>query len=273
MAQAVFNRVEKKYLLTPEQYRLLRERIDAYLTEDRYSQYTIRNIYFDNDTDELIRTSIEKPDYKEKFRIRCYDRPDENSNVFLEIKKKCTGVVNKRRIILPYVQAKQFLKTGKAEGADPQITKEINYVITHYGLYPKLYLAYDRLAYFATEDPSFRITFDYNIRSRRENLILSSDEDTELLLEPGYMLMEVKIHNAMPLWFVNILSELEIRNISFSKYGTIYKNELIRKRGTNFGRNSSVISQWNLNNSEYADSILVCPCSGDHGSADLLNLY
>ena len=36
----------------------------------------------------MIRTSIEKPKYKEKFRVRCYGQPTEDSPYFLEIKKK-----------------------------------------------------------------------------------------------------------------------------------------------------------------------------------------
>ena len=88
MAQTVFHRYEKKYLLTKEQYFCLIERIKPYVKEDKYGCYGIRNIYFDTETDELIRTSIEKPVYKEKFRIRCYGEPTEESKIFLEIKKK-----------------------------------------------------------------------------------------------------------------------------------------------------------------------------------------
>ena len=45
------------------------------MAEDQYGLHTIRNIYYDTECDELIRTSIEGPKYKEKFRIRCYGKP------------------------------------------------------------------------------------------------------------------------------------------------------------------------------------------------------
>ena len=45
--------------------------------------------------------------------------------------------------------------------------------------------------------------------------------------------MEVKILGAMPIWFTNILSELNIYNTHFSKYGNEYMNYLITKQNDN----------------------------------------
>ena len=70
MAQATFERVEKKYLLNEVQYRKLRRMLTPYITADPYPEYTITNIYFDTDNFQLIRTSLDKPMYKEKLRLR-----------------------------------------------------------------------------------------------------------------------------------------------------------------------------------------------------------
>lgn len=226
MVQKVFNRYEKKFLLDETQYEKIRAALTPYMEVDAYGLYNIRNIYYDTPDYELIRTSLEKPQYKEKFRVRCYGQPDEDAKLFLEIKKKYKGLVNKRRITLKREEAKDYLLRGKKPAEQSQIFWEIDYFLSHYPLEPKLYLAYDRIALFGKEDAEFRVTFDQNIRSRTEHLTLESDEDTEELLKPGYHLMEVKILNAMPLWFVQILSELEIRSVSFSKYGNIYLNRL-----------------------------------------------
>ena len=50
---------------------------------------------YSGDTDSylLIRRSIEKPAYKEKLRIRSYSQTDDNSTVFVELKKKYKHVV------------------------------------------------------------------------------------------------------------------------------------------------------------------------------------
>lgn len=234
MSQEVFNRYEKKYILSKETYEMLREELEPYMQEDAYGLHTIRNIYFDNWEDQLIRTSIEKPVYKEKFRIRCYERPTQDTPLFLEIKKKYKGVVNKRRVMMTAKQAQQYLKNGCYLGEKSQILKEIDYFLQSYQVEPKLYLAYDRVALYGKEDGDFRITFDKNIRSRWEDLDLADDTGVEYLLEDGTYLMEVKTKDALPLWFARLLSELQIRSTSFSKYGRIYEKrqrQEQRKRG------------------------------------------
>ena len=43
---------------------------------DEYGLHTICNIYYDTPDYDLIRTSIDKPVYKEKLRLRSYGIPD-----------------------------------------------------------------------------------------------------------------------------------------------------------------------------------------------------
>ncbi|MCR5144023.1 MAG: polyphosphate polymerase domain-containing protein [Lachnospiraceae bacterium] len=228
--QIVFNRYEKKYLLDDDTYKKFKSELDNYMTEDEYGLHTIRNIYFDTEDNELIRTSIEKPKYKEKFRIRCYGEPKEQGKYFLEIKKKYNGLVNKRRMVLPIEEALNYIEKGITPETKGQIFNEIDYFLGHYNLYPKRYIAYDRLAMFGNEDPNFRVTFDINIRSRVDNLTLDWDNDNEYLLSAGYHLMEVKISDAMPLWFARLLSKYEIYDTSFSKYGNFYKRQLAEEK-------------------------------------------
>ena len=224
--QKVFNRYEKKFLLDEDTYIRFKEELDTYMEEDEYGIHTIRNIYYDTPTNELIRASIEGPKYKEKFRVRCYGAPSYDSMCFLEIKKKYKGLVNKRRVAIPMEEAEKYLITGELPTNPNQIFKEIDYFFSHYTLEPKRYIAYDRLAMFGREDPDFRVTFDINIRSRTTNLTLYSDENNSYLLEPGQRLMEVKISAAMPLWFARLLSKYQIYPTSFSKYGNFYKKQL-----------------------------------------------
>lgn len=228
MIQNVFNRIEKKYLLNKFQSEQVMNALGKHMEIDEYGLHTIRNIYYDTSDQELIRTSLDKPCYKEKFRVRCYGEPKEDTKIFLEIKKKYQGIVNKRRIALPYKEAMAYLdERRKPENTDWQIFREIDYFLEHYHLRPEVYLAYDRIALFGKENPEFRVTFDQNIRSRNFALSLDCDTDTTPLLEEGYRLMEVKISDALPLWFVDILNQNQIQNTSFSKYGNVYRNNLI----------------------------------------------
>lgn len=223
--KAVFNRYEKKYILTEPVYLLLRSRLARHMTMDQYGLHTICNIYYDTDNAHLIRRSIEKPVYKEKLRLRSYGVPAPDDTVFLEIKKKFRKVVNKRRVALPLRDAYAFLEKGIRLSEDSQIFRELRFFLERYPLRRALYLAYDRVALFGNEDAEFRVTFDKNIRSRREHMGLEVGDFGDLLLPRGTYLMESKVMGSTPLWFTKILSDLQIYPASFSKYGNIYKQE------------------------------------------------
>lgn len=225
MAQAVFNRYEKKYLMPETVYRELRQHLSSYMQEDTYGLHTICNIYYDTPDFCLIRRSIEKPQYKEKLRLRSYGIPGMESMVFLEIKKKYKKVVNKRRIQLTLQEAYDYVEHGIHPAADSQILREIDFFLKRYPLERGIYLAYDRIALLGREDKEFRVTFDQNIRSRHQFMGLENGDFGEPLLPKGYYLMESKVMGATPLWFTEILSDLCIYPVSFSKYGNIYKKE------------------------------------------------
>lgn len=217
----VFERVEKKYRLNKKQYGLFLYGAAEKLHMDEYGLHTIRNIYYDTPNYELIRRSIEKPIYKEKFRLRGYGDIQDNSPVFLEIKKKYRGVVYKRRTQLAFQKARTYLESGVVAEKKSQIMKEIDYFIRFYHPVPRVYLAYEREAFVGNEDEGLRITFDRNIRSRRHRLELSYDGECRLL-NPGEYLMEIKVKGAYPLWLADLCGELEIYPASFSKYGAVY---------------------------------------------------
>lgn len=111
----IFQRVEKKYLLSEYQYFALRRFLERMARVDEYGETSILNIYYDTPDYRLIRTSIDGPAYKEKLRLRTYGTPNDSSNAFVEIKKKYQGIVYKRRIDMPYEQALGYL----AQGSEP----------------------------------------------------------------------------------------------------------------------------------------------------------
>ena len=228
----VFRRHELKYLISSEQKAFVLDKLSPYMTLDKYGKTTIRNIYFDTDSFLLIRRSIEKPIYKEKLRIRSYCRPLGDS-VFVELKKKYKGVVYKRRIRLPEVEALDWISGRREAPENSQISKEIDYFIKHYeSLAPRVFLSYEREAYFENLGGDLRITFDENILARVSELSLDSEPGGIPLLDEKCVLMEIKCSSAMPLWLARALSEGEIRKSSYSKYGTAYKKIIYKKGDT-----------------------------------------
>ena len=136
MSITVFIRYEKKFLVKEEQYNTIVNKLEEYMVPDSHSRdggfYSICNIYYDTEDDELIRKSIEKPIYKEKLRLRSYGRPGPMDEAFIEIKKKFKGNVNKRRVTLPLGEAVDYLDRNIVpQSIDPnsQIFKEkMNFV-------------------------------------------------------------------------------------------------------------------------------------------------
>lgn len=224
----IFQRVEKKYLLSQKQYQKLQEKMNPYMQVDDYGLSTICNVYYDTQDFDLVRRSNEKPVYKEKLRLRSYGVPDETDKTFVEIKKKWKGVVYKRRIELPLKEARNYLEHGivPTSPVNPQIRKEIDYFLRLYRPVPKMYIAYDRIAMYGKEDESIRITFDFHIRSREEDVDLSMGDAGRLLMKNDEVLMEIKVGGAYPLWLADMLCEMEIYPNTFSKYGKIYCNGL-----------------------------------------------
>ena len=228
MAKLFFRRREKKYLLTDAQREAFEEKIRPYVVEDEYGRYTLSNLYFDDDCFESIRKSMEKPIFKQKMRLRAYGTPAPDERIFWELKKKYDKVGYKRRMETTPEEMKRYLSEGIPPKDAGQTFRELDYVRKSQNLYPRIYLAYDRVAYYDKENPEVRITFDENIRYRWDRLDLTlGDEGCTLYDLEGLHLLELKVSGGMPLWLVRILSELQIYPVSFSKYGKIYEKEKI----------------------------------------------
>lgn len=232
MAIATFKRYEMKYLITKEQFDALTPKMQTHMKHDEHCQngrdYTIFNIYFDTHDSDIIRHSVSKPYYKEKLRLRSYSIPTSpDDKVFLELKKKIGGIVNKRRAVLTLQEANDFIDSGiypvTTNYTNNQVLNEIAYFLYYNKVIPTVFIGYNRIAFFGKDDKDFRITFDYNITTRRTDLRLDKTGYEKPLLNQGQYLMEVKISNSLPLWLVNILSELKIYKTGYSKYGQEFR--------------------------------------------------
>ena len=231
--QTVFKRYELKFLLNQEQKERLLPEIEKYMQLDKYGRTLIKNLYFDTDTYRLIRRSLEKPDYKEKLRIRSYGATTPDSRVFVELKKKCDGIVYKRRIPMAEQEAMAWLQDWE-RGPDSQIAEEIRYFAGYYEtLHPTVHLSYERQAYYCKDGSDFRLTIDENILCRQENLSLCAENCGTPLLPEGQALLEVKCPGGIPLWLTSLLSREKIYKTSFSKYGTAYQTMIFSKEKEN----------------------------------------
>ena len=172
--QKIFKRVEEKYMLDRETYDAFLNRIKDKIEENEYPHSRILNLYYDTPNWDYAIRSIQKPAFKEKIRARSYKVPNEDDTVFLESKKKAFGIVSKRRIGMKLSELENYHETGMLQTPEnKQIFSEIDNVVKKHNLAPRMMVAYDRDSYYLKEDKDFRITFDFNLRSREQDLDLS----------------------------------------------------------------------------------------------------
>ena len=237
-----FARVETKYLLTLPQAEAVAAGLQARgFRRLDFGCPRIQSLYYDTPEHLLIRTSLERPAYKEKLRLRAYGEPGALRESYLEIKKKYDGVVYKRRIVLPAREAALYLKSGLLTKPS-QISREINWLRNRLPLKPKVFIGYDREAYAGIkgiENPELRVTFDTNLRYREDRLDLRKGDDGYPLLDSEKVLMEIKIPGAVPLWLARLLSENDIHMTSFSKYGTYYQSVVMGHGAANTKENQN----------------------------------
>lgn len=197
--QTIFKRYEYKYLLTADQKKDLQAYMETYMKPDTFGRNTICNLYFDTPDDLLIRRSIEGKVYKEKIRLRTYGRAQDDSEAFIELKKKYKKVVYKRRVRTEYTDAVRYLCQGEDSIEHSQIRRELDYAMQMYqGIRPAVYLSYEREAFYGRDDHELRITFDQNILWRTTQLDLSAPVYGRPLLEKNQALMEIKVGQGGP---------------------------------------------------------------------------
>ena len=235
---SIFKRNESKYLISKEQCTVFQSIISKHMEQEHYGEYLVQNIYFDTENWDIIRTSIEKPLYKEKMRLRCYGIPSNESNFFLELKKKYNGIVYKYRIPIPhndFFDLSHIHDMNIAATDDLQVYREMKHFMEKYNVSGKIYICYRRIAYTGDinlqpyAQSELRVTFDSDIRFRLEKLHFLNPFESSIILPKDKIVMEIKTPGIIPLWMARALSELEIFPMPFSKYGKCYTGYLVKK--------------------------------------------
>ena len=227
----IFERYEKKYRLNSIEYEKFMSIIRDRLVPDKHGRNTLCSLYLDTPDFLLIRNSVNAIAYKEKLRMRSYGIPNEDKQIFFEIKKKYKKVVFKRRVSMTMAEVFEYIESG-IPPFDSQIMREIDYLMKFYRQpKPKVCILCEREAYFASDDENIRLTFDQNLRYRigfpnEDNI----EEGTPLINNDEYIL-EIKTPGAMPMWLVHALSECKIYPTKFSKYAHAYYDINNKKEG------------------------------------------
>lgn len=229
MAIEIFCRKEQKYLISRQQYERLVEELGEYMRNDRNGKdgkYSVNSLYFENEEKQIYFETKNKLQYRQKLRLRVYGKTDLTGTAFFEVKQKHNNVVNKRRLIVPLAEAYRYLEKSGEQKLDqfnvsnPQVLKEIDYFRNYYQLRPEMIVSYDRHALHGIENADLRLTFDFNLRCRKENLRLENGGYGDYFIDPNLVVLEVKVDHSVPLWLARILQRLDCEQRSASKFCT-----------------------------------------------------
>lgn len=222
----VMKRYELKYKISKAQEDFFREKVKGHMEIDQFGKSSIASLYYDTPEYRLISRSIEKPEFKEKMRLRSYGLATDESPVFLELKRKAYGIVYKRRVQSTIPLVKKFFDGEGDICGGGQINHEITYFRDLYGnLAPACLIIYDRTAFYEPGG-DIRLTIDNDPRYRTEDLNLKSSMEGISLLPEGYSILEIKVQQAMPLWLSAILDQAKIYKCSFSKVGEAFQAQM-----------------------------------------------
>ena len=227
-------RLEYKFIVPKSHEDDIRRALRPWVELDKYSarmadhQYTVRSIYYDNRRFSSYVEKVEGFALKKKFRIRGYDLPTPDATLFLEIKRKYCDFIDKSRAPFRWQDiGRVFNGYGPARGepvfgpGTRAARAAARFLYNYYRrrLLPTVLVTYERQAYQGRFDPTLRITFDKNIRTRLFPRLdsLFDDRATAFLL-PGMFVLEVKFHRGLPRWVRSLLTRFDLTRLAYSKY-------------------------------------------------------
>lgn len=158
-------RHELKYLLTPIQYALLRDRIKWLLEPDvngsDSGEYFIRSIYFDSPDRRALREKQSGVNERRKYRIRFYN--GNTGYCRLECKEKNGTRIQKLSFPLTQAQAKALVAGENIDCGDGDtLLRRMGLLVKSEGYEPVVTVDYVREAYVSPVS-DLRVTFDKKI--------------------------------------------------------------------------------------------------------------
>jgi len=224
-----FNRFELKYLISLKKAEAFKQDLRTYLSVDSNGndsgRYRLGNLYYDSPD---LRCYQEKEDgvrVRRKLRIRYYETDalfTEGKPVFVEIKQRIDRVTQKRRIVLPYFEALRLCNDRVLPDhldEDRATLEEIYAFVWQYNLQPSMIVRYTRMAFVGKRfDISLRITFDTSLVCQPLPLRLHEQWTGLPLLDTGWVVMEIKVNDRIPLWLTQLIGAHNLKTVPFSKY-------------------------------------------------------
>lgn len=227
-AVRMFNRYELKYVADRRLVAAFRESIGTRVARDPHGVdgfYPVWSRYYDTNDLTFYWQKIDGIRFRRKLRIRHYGPPDDlstDSPVWVEIKQRLNRVTQKRRVLLPYVEALRLCAGEQplsVEARDSALTGEILGLVQVLGLRPITVVGYVREAFHGRdEDGGLRITIDSRLRGRDRDLDLNVVGESRYIVHPDLSVIELKVNERVPYWLTELIARHDLQLVRLSKY-------------------------------------------------------
>jgi len=229
-----FNRFELKYIVPIQQAQKFMAVLKAYLVPDDHGDgdgsYYLSNLYYDSPGFRFYWEKVDGIRFRRKLRIRYYEAAGaltDETPVFVEIKQRVDRVTQKRRVCLPYREARLLCQQRQVpahEPADAPVIDEITTLLWQYNLRPVSLVRYARKALVGTDyDIGLRVTFDQDLAYRAGSpgsfdQPLDGVQGSLPLFPAGWTIIEIKVNERIPYWLTELVAAHNLNLVRVSKY-------------------------------------------------------
>lgn len=214
-------RREEKYSLTTQEAAIFAGRFSQLLMPDKYSRngsYMVRSLYFDTVDDKDFFDKINEQNIRRKLRLRIYSPADMTAK--LELKQKENIFQKKRSLTISKDDALALIdgRFSVLLNYHDSFADEVYAIMMQEGYRPKSIVSYERKAFMAKEN-KIRITFDSNIQATECSFdLFSPNLPLYPVMDPNKTILEVKYNRFMLTYISEIISQVDRRRFSASKY-------------------------------------------------------
>lgn len=215
-------RHEYKYFINQTSMYELKSRLwltmDRDPNADRYGNYRVRSLYFDDEQGRASREKLAGVESRKKYRLRSYD--DDYHHIKLECKIKENRSVAKRSMPITMSAAESLIYDGTLPTPEAQepMGVEIHTQIASEGLKPAVIVEYIREAYIMPYQ-DIRICFDkhLSVGLQTKNFFDRSLPTMEVL-PAGIQILEIKFNEYLPSYYWDLLQGIRAERSAVSKY-------------------------------------------------------
>jgi hypothetical protein len=227
-----FSRYEFKFLLNKDKARLIENESQYFMKFDKNAnknsdyKYFVRSLYFDDINSSNFYEKVDGMKIRKKYRLRTYSKINNSTNlIFLEMKGRINQRTYKNRTLINssdlhiFFDKKKYVNLLDIYGKNNLVINNFLFDTYRKNIFPRVLIDYKRKPYINQNGLNFRLTFDTEIMSSKNNRLF--DNNNLLFWEEcksGYTVLEVKFERSITPWFHRIIQNYNLKRMSISKF-------------------------------------------------------